>query len=435
MTHGPVPPTPEPQQQTQPLWYGEHPTRPVPGGATPQSPAPPPPPAWSQSGAEPAGPARPRRLVELGSVAVLAAVLASGTTYAVTRTDAGTTGTTTGTSSSIGGAAPVVQANPSAPDWAATSKTVVPSVVAISIESQQGSAKGSGVIIDKSGHVVTNNHVVSGLGSGSQITVTLHDQRAYTATVVGTDPATDLAVIKLQNAPSDLTPITLGDDSKVTVGEPVMAVGNPLGLSGTVTTGIVSALNRPVTTADSSGNDPFNQSGGEPVVTNAIQTSAAINPGNSGGALVNSGGQLIGINSSIASVSGSSSGQSGNIGIGFAIPVNEVKAIADQLISTGKAQHAYLGVSSRDATVADGSAKRSAAQIGEVVSGTPAAKAGLKSGDAIIAVNGTPISSAESLVGQIRERTVGEKVTLTVIRGGKRMDVPVTLATRPDTNQ
>ena len=439
MTNAPVPPAPE-QQHTQPLWYGEHPARPMPGTAAPQHPTePPPPPVWTQAGADPERPPRARRFVELGSVAVLAAILASGTTYAVTHTDGGGTGSTIGSSSTTGGSgpsAPVVQANPSAPDWAATSKAVVPSVVAISIESQDGTAKGSGVIIDKAGHVVTNNHVVAGLGNGAQISVTLFDERTYGATVVGTDPATDLAVIKLQNAPSDLTPVALGDATKLTVGQPVMAVGNPLGLAGTVTTGIVSALNRPVTTQDTSGSDPLNQSAGEPVVTNAIQTSAAINPGNSGGALVNASGQLVGINSSIAQVSGSSSGgQSGNIGIGFAIPVNEVKAIADQLISSGKAQHAYLGVSSRDATVTDGSAKRSAAQIGQVVSGTPAADAGLKTGDAIVAVNGSPVSSAESLVAQIRERTVGEKVTLTVIRDGKQLQVPVTLAVRPDTNQ
>jgi putative serine protease PepD len=205
-----------------------------------------------------------------------------------------------------------------------------------------------------------------------------------------------------------------------------------------VTTGIVSALNRPVTTSQDSTPDPSGQSqgSGEPVVTNAIQTSAAINPGNSGGALVNAGGQLVGINSSIASVSGSSSGsQSGNIGIGFAIPVNEARSIASQLISSGKAQHAYLGVSLRDATVSDGSAKRSAAQVTQVVSGTPAADAGLRNGDAVIAVNGATVDSALSLVGQVRERTVGETTTLTVIRDGKRMDVKITLATRPDQNQ
>src|SRR6478752_4090794 len=339
MTYGPVPPASEPQP-TQPLWYGEHnagPSQP----AAPQNPAEPPPPAWTKAGAD--RDRRPRRLVELVSVAVLAAVLASGTTYAVTHTDTATATTSTG---SLGAAqsAPVVQTNPSAPDWAATSGVVVPSVVSISIDSQQGSAKGSGVIIDKSGHVVTNNHVVSGLGQGSQITVTLNDQRSYSASVVGTDAATDLAVIKLDNAPSDLKPIAFGDATRLTVGEPVMAVGNPLGLAGTVTTGIVSALNRPVTTEDSSGGDQLGQQPptGEPVVTNAIQTSAAINPGNSGGALVNAGGQLVGINSSIASLGSSGSSQSGSIGIGFAIPVNEAKSIASQLIKDGSAKHALL---------------------------------------------------------------------------------------------
>src|SRR6478672_5783987 len=335
----PPPSNPErPEQHTQPLWYGEHPDAPSGSATAPQSPAEPPPPAWTRAGAEPARPARPRRWVELVSVAVLAALLASGTTYVATHSDQGdgTLGAASVTSTS---AAPVVQANPMAPDWAVTSASVTPSVVSISIETQQGSGKGSGVILDRAGHVVTNNHVVAGLGGGAQITVTLQDQRTYSASVVGTDPATDLAVIKLEGAPSDLKPIALGDDSKLKVGEPVMAVGNPLGLAGTVTTGIVSALNRPVTTSQDSAPDPFGQSqgSGEPVVTNAIQTSAAINPGNSGGALVNAGGQLVGINSSIASVSGSSSGggQSGNIGIGFAIPVNEVKAIAEQLIQTG----------------------------------------------------------------------------------------------------
>src|SRR6478736_5480991 len=204
MTYGPVPPASEPQP-TQPLWYGEHnagPSQP----AAPQNPAEPPPPAWTKAGAD--RDRRPRRLVELVSVAVLAAVLASGTTYAVTHTD---TATATTSTSSLGAAqsAPVVQANPSSPDWAATSGVVVPSVV-------------------------------------------------------GTDPATDLAVIKLDNAPSDLKPIAFGDATRLTVGEPVMAVGNPLGLAGTVTTGIVSALNRPVTTEDSSGGDQLGQSTGEP---------------------------------------------------------------------------------------------------------------------------------------------------------------------------
>jgi len=280
---------------------------------------------------------------------------------------------------------------------------------------------------------------VTGAGAGSQLSVTLNDKRTYDATVVGTDPSTDLAVIKLTNAPKDLKPIALGDANVLKVGDQVMAVGNPLGLAGTVTTGIVSALNRPVTTSDQQQSDPFGQqqSTSEPVVTNAIQTSAAINPGNSGGALVNASGQLIGINSAIASLgsSGSSSSQSGNIGIGFAIPVNEARSIAEQLITSGKATHPYLGVSSKDGVVADGSAKRAAAVLTNVASGTPADKAGLQVGDAIIAVDGDSIDGSLSLVAQVRERSVGDKVTLKIVRDGQSRKIDVTLVSKPTTSQ
>jgi putative serine protease PepD len=310
----------------------------------------------------------------------------------------------------------------------------------------QGEAQGSGVIIDSSGHVITNNHVVSGAGSGASITVTLNDGRSYKATVAGTDPSTDLAVITITNAPDDLKPIALGDSEALKVGDPVMAVGNPLGLAGTVTTGIVSALNRPVTTQgedNGQNQDPFGQGGpfgqGQQgsdttdVVTNAIQTSAAINPGNSGGALVNASGQLVGINSSIASLG--SNGQSGSIGIGFAIPVNEAKSIASQLIEKGTAQHAFLGVTSRDGTASDGSSQRTGAQIVEVSANTPAAAAGLKSGDVVVKVDGDSVSSSESLVASIRERAVGDKVSLTILRGGKQQTLTATLAAKPTTNQ
>ena len=324
-----------------------------------------------------------------------------------------------------------------APDWAVTAVAVLPRVVAITVDGGQASGQGSGVIFDTQGPILTNNHVVTGAGTGSQLTVTLNDKRTYDATVVGTDPSTDLAVIKLTNAPSDLKGIALGDANTIKVGDQVMAVGNPLGLAGTVTTGIVSALNRPVTTSDQQQSDPFGQqqSTADPVVTNAIQTSAAINPGNSGGALVNTSGQLIGINSAIASL-GSSSGsssQSGNIGIGFAIPVNEARSIAEQLISSGKATHPYLGVASKDGVVADGSAKRAAAVLTNVVSGTPADKAGLQAGDAILAVDGNSIDGSLSLVAQVRERTVGDKVTLKVVRDGQSKNVSVTLISKPTT--
>ena len=326
-----------------------------------------------------------------------------------------------------------MQGNATAPDWTAVSAAVTPSVVSIDVTTQQGSGAGSGVVFDKSGHILTNNHVVGDATGNGAITVTLNDGRTYGATIVGTDPSTDLAVIKLTNGPSDLTPITLGDSEALKVGDPAMAVGNPLGLSGTVTTGIVSALNRPVSTGTAS-ESPLGQqqTSGDEVVTNAIQTSAAINPGNSGGALVNAKGELIGINSSIASLGQSASGsQSGNIGIGFAIPVKEAKSIADQLIKSGKAEHAFLGVSTRDTVVSDGSAKRAGAQVVAVNGGTPAANAGIKNGDVIIAVDGQRIDSATALVAQIREMTAGDKTTLTVIRDGARQDVPVTLAVKP----
>ena len=437
------------QTHTAPLGYDQTRTQPLGYDLTrgsayppvaPQTPAEPHPAALRPPGAEPARPARPRRLGELVTVAALAAILASTGTFVVTRgeTDASpavSTAAQTRTSAPTS-AAPVVQADASAPNWAVTAAAVSPSVVAISVQSGQGSGQGSGVIFDTSGHILTNNHVVAGGGQGAQISVTLNDLRTYDATVVGTDPSTDLAVVKLTNAPKDLKAITLGDANSLKVGEPVMAVGNPLGLAGTVTTGIVSALNRPVTTSNQESGNPDQRSAAEPVVTNAVQTSAAINPGNSGGALVNAGGQLIGINSSIASLGSSSgsAGQSGNIGIGFAIPVDQAKSIAGQLISSGKAAHAYLGVSSKDDVVTNGSGRRAAAVITSVASGTPAEKAGLRAGDAIVAVDGDAIDGSLSLVAQVREHTVGDKVTIKILRDGQNKEISVTLADRPTTS-
>ncbi len=263
--------------------------------------------------------------------------------------------------------------------------------------------------------------------------MTLSDGRAYQATVVGTDASTDLAVIVMKGA-SDLTPATLGDSDAVQVGSNVMAVGNPLGLAGTVTTGIVSALDRPVTTQseDTGTSADGSSSSADAVVTNAIQTDAAVNPGNSGGALVDSQGRVIGIPSSIASLGQAASGsQAGSIGLGFSIPINEAKSIADQLISNGTAEHPYLGVSLKDGTVPEGDAARSAAVVATVSDGTPASTAGLEVDDAITAVNGEAVNSSESLVAQVRERSVGSKVDLTVVRDGKAQQISVTLTKRP----
>lgn len=214
----------------------------------------------------------------------------------------------------------VVQASSNAPDWTVTADLVSKSSASIEVSSRRGSAAGSGVVLDKEGHIVTNYHVAMALGIDADISVALGDE-TYSARIIGYDQASDLAVLQLQNPPADLTPITFANSVEVVVGEPVMAIGNPLGLSGTVTTGIVSALHRPVRTSS------------ESALTNAIQTSAAINPGNSGGALVNAEGQLIGINTAIATVNSSS--ESGNIGIGFAIEANQVKSMTDQIIATG----------------------------------------------------------------------------------------------------
>ena len=429
------------QTQEQPLWYDtteEQPRYPSYPPAASYSPTEPRPPVLTQQGTELAQPAKPRRFTELVIVAALAAVLTSAGTYALTRDDVAASPQVQSRSSATTAAAPVAQANADAPNWAVTAAAVSPSVVAITVTSGQGGDQGSGVIFDTSGHILTNNHVVAGAGQGSQITVTLNDLRTYDATVVGTDPSTDLAVIKLTNGPKDLKAIALGDANVIKVGEPVMAVGNPLGLAGTVTTGIVSALNRPVTTSDQQQTNPFGQqSAASSVVTNAIQTSAAINPGNSGGALVNAGGQLIGINSSIASLGASSgsSSQSGNIGIGFAIPVDQAQSIANQLITSGTAKHAYLGVSSKDDVVTDGSAKRAAAVVVNLVAGTPADKAGLQAGDAIIAIDGKAIDGSLSLVAQVRERTVGDKVIVEIVRNGQKKDLTATLTSKPTTNR
>jgi putative serine protease PepD len=393
----------------------------------------------------PAPKAKPGRgLGQITAVAILAAALASGGTYAATRyATPAPSSSPAATTQSNGSTSPqVIQGNAAAPDWTATAKAVGPSVVSITVQSNQGEGQGSGVIFDGQGHILTNNHVATGAGSNATINVTLSDGRTYDAKIVGTDASTDLAVLQLTNPPSDLVPITIGDSSQLTVGQPVMAIGNPLGLSGTVTTGIVSALDRPVTTqASEGGQGQQGQQGQLPglqqqgtsdtVVTNAIQTSAAINPGNSGGALVTADGKLIGINSSIASLGSSSGGQSGNIGIGFAIPSNEAKSIADQLIATGTAQHAYIGVSASDTTVTDGSSKRQAALIQSVSSGTPAAQAGLQAQDAVIAINGEAIDSSEALVANIHEHKVGDTVTVTVLRGSQKQDIKVTLAARP----
>ncbi len=384
---------------------------------------------------------RGRRVGELTAISLLSAALASGGTWgAMTlassdETGGSGSGASSTSSSDSSDAVPVSTAAKKAPDWNAVTEEVAPSVVAIGVQGQATGGEGSGVILDEEGHVVTNNHVVSGAGDDAKITVTLDDGATYDATVAGTDPSTDLAVITISDPPDDLQPMSTGSSKGLTVGDPVMAVGNPLGLAGTVTTGIVSALDRPVTTSaapeEEGQGSPFDQQEeSNPVVTSAIQTSAAVNPGNSGGALVDASGRLVGINSSIASVGGSS-GQSGSIGIGFAIPVDEAAWIAEQLIEDGSAEHAFLGVSPTDGTATEGSATHRGAEISRISEGGPADEAGLEQGDLVTAVDDSPVTSAEALVGLVHARTIDSSVTLTVIRDGEERSVDVTLGTAP----
>jgi putative serine protease PepD len=371
------------------------------------------------------------------AVGIGAAALSSLLTAGIVLQTQSPVSTTTIASSAPEVKAPVTSSSASSPNWGAVAKAVGPSVVAVQVSGQSGSGEGSGVILDKTGRIVTNNHVATGGGAGSTVQVVLFDGRTYPASVVGTDSATDLAVIKINNPPSDLTPAVLGTSHSVAVGDPVMAVGNPLGLAGTVTTGIVSRTDRPVSTQAATSQDPnnpnpFSPATGENVVTNAIQTDAAINPGNSGGALVDAQGRVIGIPSSIKALDSSGvSGQSGSIGLGFAIPIDEVKDVTGQLIKGGKVAHSWLGVGPVDGNVTANGATRTAAVLHDVIGGSPADKAGLKSGDGVIAVDGTAATSADSLVGQLRERPPGTVVTLTIVRNGKASNVKVTLGTRP----
>lgn len=298
------------------------------------------------------------------------------------------------------------------PDWTAVADAASESVVAITVATSQGGGQGSGVVIDAQGNIVTNNHVVAG---ARRMLVTLGDQQ-YEAETVGTDPATDLAVIRLTNPPADLTPMAWGDSNALGVGDPVMAIGNPLGLSGTVTTGIVSALDRPVTT------QAVGESQQEAVVTAAIQTNAAINPGNSGGALVNGSGELVGITTSIASLPSAGGGQSGNIGIGFAIGADQAKNVAEEIIQNGKALHPQVGVTARDVQEVG----PMGAEVVSVVPGSPAAGAGLQAGDIIKAVNDRPVSSTSQLVGLVRAQKVGEQISVTFVRSGKEQTVQLT---------
>ncbi|HVF20212.1 MAG TPA: trypsin-like peptidase domain-containing protein [Mycobacteriales bacterium] len=284
---------------------------------------------------------------------------------------------------------------------------VMPSVVSIQVNGLQGSGSGSGVIIRSDGYILTNNHVVEG---ANELEVLLANGRQVAAAVVGLDPLTDLAVVKV--SAGSLPAATLGDSRSLKVGDTVVAIGSPLGLSGTVTSGIVSALSRQV--------------GGGNSVFNAIQTDAAINPGNSGGALVDLGGTVIGINSAIATTGG------GSIGLGFAIPINEARDVAEQIIRSGRASHPYLGVANFAAIRELGQGEADGVLVRSIPAGTPAAAAGLQAGDIIVKIGEKAIATADDLVLAIRAHRIGDTVTVEYIRSGQRRTTKAVLGERPN---
>jgi putative serine protease PepD len=331
----------------------------------------------------------------------------------------------------LGGGSSTSSSNTGATNRAPTSvagiaKRVLPSVVMIKIEAATGDNGAGTGFITKNGYIITNNHVVAQAANGGQMQVVFSDEKTTSAKIVGRDPSSDVAVIK-PDTTNNLPVLPLGNSDDIAVGDPVIAIGSPLGLSGTVTTGIVSALNRPVQTQDETGS-------GDAAVLNAIQTDAAINPGNSGGPLVDAQGRVIGINSAIATLGGRGLGggdQGGNIGVGFAIPVNQAKRVAEQLINNGgKATHAIIGATMDLQFQGNGVRISSTTQGGQapLVSGGPADTAGLEPGDVITNFDGKPVTRPEELIALIRSKAPGDKVKLTYQRDGKSTTVELTLA-------
>ncbi|GAA4240911.1 hypothetical protein GCM10022254_67600 [Actinomadura meridiana] len=317
-----------------------------------------------------------------------------------------------------------VQARP--PDSVAgVAQRMLPSVVMIRVQSSQGEVGGTGFIVN-GGYVITNNHVVAG-AQGGRIQIVFNDKKTLPASVKGTDASSDVAVLKPEGQHS-LPALPIGDSSKIAVGDPVIAIGSPLGLQGSVTTGIVSSLNRAVPTQGEGG-------GSDLSYLNAIQTDAAINPGNSGGPLVDAKGRVIGINTAIATLGGQGLGgeqQSGSIGLGFAIPINQGKRVAEEIIRTGSVRQAKLGVLP-DPRYQEGGARIMPQAVNgqdPVTKGGPADKAGLKPGDVITAVDSRPIEDATDLIAQIRSRAPGDRIKVTYRRGGRESTVDVILGSQ-----
>ncbi len=302
-----------------------------------------------------------------------------------------------------------------APDSiSALAAKVLPSVVSISVRNGSEDGAGTGFVIRSDGYLLTNNHVVEGVANGGSLRVSFSDGKTVNGKIVGRDSAYDLAVVKVDLR--NLRALQFGDSDKVQVGDSVIAIGSPLGLAGTVTSGIISAKDRAVTAGSRTSEGSF---------INALQTDAAINPGNSGGPLVDKSGAVIGINSAIATLDSSSS-QTGSIGLGFAIPINQARRTAEQLIKTGKSSHPVIGVSLDTRYMSGG------ARIAEVMAGSPAAKAGIVAGDTIIGIDGKSVNSADELIVAVRAKQPGDSVKLLLSANGSKRTVKVVLAASSD---
>ncbi|MEU3032661.1 trypsin-like peptidase domain-containing protein [Streptomyces incarnatus] len=419
-------------------------TAPQPPAASPQGSWPPPPPpgtpayaegaggagggaAWGASYQQPAPKPKGRGglLAAVLVAALVAGGLGGGLGYTLARNN--DNGSSTTVSASDNGAAQVKRAPGTIANVAAKA---LPSTVTIEAEGSNGDGgTGTGFVFDKQGHIITNNHVVADALDGGKLTATFPDGRKYDAEVVGHAQGYDVAVVKLKNPPSDLDPLPLGDSDKVAVGDETIAIGAPFGLSNTVTTGIISAKNRPVASSDGSATSKASY-------MSALQTDASINPGNSGGPLLDASGAVIGINSAIQSSGSSggfgSGGQSGSIGLGFAIPINQAKYVARQLIKTGKPVYAKIGasVSLEDSTDGAKITDQGSGGAAAVESGGPADKAGLKPGDVITKLDDSVIDSGPTLIGEIWTHKPGDKVTITYKRGGQEHTAQLTLGAR-----
>ncbi|MFF3251243.1 S1C family serine protease [Actinacidiphila glaucinigra] len=408
----PLPPVAPPP--TQP--YGG-PTGPA-GPFGPMGPSGPTGPVWGTP--VPAAPAPKKRGTGGLVAAVLVAALVAGGVgggvgfWAADRNDNAST-----TVSSVGNPKDLSRA---ADSVAGIAKQALPSVVTIEATGRQESGTGTGFVYDKEGHILTNNHVVAPAADGGKLTATFSDGKKYEAEVVGRAQGYDVAVIKLKGVtPDKLTPLALGDSDKVAVGDSTIAIGAPFGLSGTVTTGIVSALHRPIASSDGEGSNASYMS--------AIQTDASINPGNSGGPLLNSEGAVIGINSAIQSTGGNDgAAQSGSVGLGFAIPIDQARRVAEGLIKTGEPVYAVIGVHVDSSYNGEGAKIATGADA--VTAGGPADQAGLRAGDVITKFDDTVVDSSPTLIGEIWQHQPGEKVDLTYTRGGQTRTATVTLGER-----